>query len=175
MFDLIPEVIWITGLPGSGKSTLAHSLKSLLTSQRIYCIVLDGDDLRVALEATGEYERDMRIALAKKYSRLAKLISDQGIRVIVSTVSLFHEVHLFNRQTIPNYLEVFLDYPIEKLLKGPRKKMYGGSSTNYLHEITPEFPLNPHLHLKASSDDERKVWPIELLSLVLSSKDGRGL
>ncbi len=172
---MIAEVIWITGLPGSGKSTLAHSLQSLLMKEGMYSIVLDGDELRVALEARSEYEKDMRIALAKKYSRLAKLISDQGVRVIVSTVSLFHEVHLFNRQTIPKYLEVFLDYPIENLLKGPRMEMYDGSTTSYLREIAPEFPLNPHLHLKASADDGRKVWPAELLSLILSSRDGRDL
>ena len=53
--------------------------------------------------------------MARIYSRLAKLLSDQGFLVIVSVIAMFDEIFSYNRKNIKNYTEVFLDVPISEL------------------------------------------------------------
>ena len=53
--------------------------------------------------------------MAYKYSKLARALSDQGHIVIVSTISLFKQVHDFNKSTISKYLEVFIKVGITEL------------------------------------------------------------
>lgn len=126
-------------------------------------VLLDGDELRNALQSRNNYDRSSRIELAKIYSRLASLLSNQGLNVIVSTVSLFHEVHIYNRKIHRNYREVFLEVDLGLLKSGPRKDMYMFDDSSYLQQIVPEFPVNPDLHLKAIQQDDRHLWLDELI------------
>jgi adenylylsulfate kinase len=162
----IGQVIWITGLPGSGKSTLAYGIKDELQNAEVNPIVLDGDSLREVFSQTNNFDRKSRYALALKYSRLAALLSRQGHLVIVSTVSLFHEIHDFNRRSLPNYLEVFIDVPQNVLIQRDQKGLYS-SGNDSLPGIsqTAEFPKKPDLKLNQSgkqslSDMISVVMPI---------------
>lgn len=156
-------VIWITGLPGSGKTTLANSLVKNLLGEGKQSILLDGDQLRLVMNVEKGFDRLSRVELAKVYSRLARLIAVQGISAIVSTVSLFHEVHNYNRAIHDNYREVFLDVSFNLLEAGPRREMYLFDNSSYLQDITPEFPVRPDLHLKAEKEGDRKVWLSQLI------------
>ena len=113
------HVIWVTGLSGSGKTTLATNIRDLFLEKNKPTILLDGDELRIALNpminVKGRYTSQERIKLAKSYSGLSKLLSDQGFVVVVATISLFHEVHHINRNTIDNYSEVYLRVPLSIL------------------------------------------------------------
>lgn len=100
------RVIWITGLSGAGKTTLARALAQHLPG----AVLLDGDDLRAVLDMSHKaFDRESRLGLAMIYARLCRLLAEQGHVVIIATISLFHEVHEWNRLHLPNYLEVFLD------------------------------------------------------------------
>ena len=108
-------VIWITGLSGAGKTTLAKEIVNQLTTENIEPILLDGDQLReIFIDSTNQaissHDRSSRLTLALKYSGLARLLSEQGFWVIVATISLFKEVHDWNRKNLKNYYEVF-GYP----------------------------------------------------------------
>ena len=50
-----------------------------------------------------------------RYSALFKLLTDQGINVIICTIAMFDEVRDWNRSNIENYVEVFLDVDMEVL------------------------------------------------------------
>lgn len=121
-------VIWITGLSGSGKTTLSQHVTSQLREQHISAIFLDGDELREVLGGSmsepNSYGRGARLLLAKRYSLLSRLLSSQGHTVIVATVSLFREVHEWNRQNIPNYFEVYLRVPLDELRRRDPKGIY---------------------------------------------------
>ena len=101
-------VIWLCGLAGSGKSTLAMALNERLRAKFDNVIYLDGDESR---EIFGHfsYDKNGRIDMAIKRSKLANFLSKQGQIVIVSTISLFNEVYEFNRATLQNYFEVFVE------------------------------------------------------------------
>ena len=122
------RVIWITGLSGVGKTTLAIELAQRLRDSGQAVISLDGDDLRRVWgdQPTDEagYGREERIALGIRYARLAKLLSSQNHIVIVATISLFREVHIWNRKNIPGYFEVYLRAPLDELRRRDPKGIY---------------------------------------------------
>jgi adenylylsulfate kinase len=111
------DVIWITGLSGAGKSSLATAVTKHLRSSATPVVFLDGDELRSLFCATSEnhYDREERVNLAMKYSQLCKLISSQGNTVVIATISMFKEIHQWNRVHLPGYFEVFLDVPFDIL------------------------------------------------------------
>lgn len=121
-------VIWITGLSGSGKTTLSQHVISQLRERDFSAIFLDGDELREVLGASmsepNSHGRGARLLLAKRYSLLSQMLSSQGHTVIVATVSLFREVHEWNRQNIPNYFEVYLRVPLDELRRRDPKGLY---------------------------------------------------
>lgn len=143
------RVIWITGLSGAGKSTLARALAARLP----HAVLLDGDDLRAVLGATSSsFDRDGRLALAQTYARLCKLLADQGHTVIIATISLFHEIHAWNRENLPGYLEVFLDVPEEVRRKRDPKGLYAAEKAGKVRhmagaETAVDFPQSPHIVL----------------------------
>lgn len=142
------RVIWITGLSGSGKTTLAKALQKEIPGS----ILLDGDELREALGAANQgFDVESRKNLAKTYARLAGLLARQGFIVLVATISLFHELHAWNRENLPNYLEVFLDVSEEERRKRDPKGLYAANVPNMAGKQTKaEFPEHPHLRLDGS-------------------------
>lgn len=143
------RVIWITGLSGTGKSTLASALMSCLPGS----VLLDGDDLRAVLNMshTG-FDRQGRLELGMTYARLCRLLAEQGHTVIIATISLFHEVHAWNRVHLPNYLEVFLHAPEGVLRARDPKGLYAAAKQGKLTQMAGQdteidFPKSPHLAL----------------------------
>ena len=148
-------VIWITGLSGAGKTTLAKEIVNQLATENKEPILLDGDQLReIFIDSTNQaisaHDRSSRLTLALKYSGLARLLSEQGFLVIVATISLFKEVHNWNRKNLKNYYEVFLDTPIEELKKRDSKKIYSRFFGNEISnvaglDIEVDQPKSPDL------------------------------
>lgn len=147
------RVIWITGLSGSGKTTLARALQANLRGS----ILLDGDELREALgSASHGFDKDSRLRLAKIYAQLAGLLAKQDFIVIVATISLFHELHAWNRAHLPGYLEVFLDIPEEERRKRDPKGLYA-ANTPQMASLCAELPQNPHLRLNEQASIDESV------------------
>jgi cytidine diphosphoramidate kinase len=148
------SVFWITGLSGAGKSTLANELQAFLKAKNIESVILDGDQLREIFHKTSitqdHYSRDVRLQLAVQYSKLAHLLSSQGINVIVATISMFNEIYQMNRSLMKNYIEIFMDIPIDVLRKRDPKGIYLKGSSGDLKgiagvDLLVDTPTDPHL------------------------------
>lgn len=151
------NVIWITGLSASGKTTLASSLTNSLKDQAIPTVMLDGDVLRECLDVKQLNSREDRRKLAYTYSRLARMLSEQGITVVVATIALFKEIHTWNRENIDGYFEVFLDVPIEELKrrdpKGLYKRYFDGQIKDVAGlDIQVDFPSHPNVLISFTSE-----------------------
>jgi adenylylsulfate kinase-like enzyme len=122
------RVIWITGLSGAGKSTLAHEVVAKLRESDEAVVMLDGDELREVFGAVAananNHGRKGRLALAMQYAHLCRVIAKQGLTVVIATISLFREVHEWNRANLPGYFEVYLKVPVEELRRRDPKGIY---------------------------------------------------
>lgn len=163
------QVIWITGLSGAGKTTLASAVVSRLRADGRPVVQLDGDELRDVLGAVASnvqnHGREARLALAMKYSHLCRLIASQGITVVIATISLFREIHQWNRQNLPGYFEVYLKVPIDELRRRDPKGIYRRFDTGKLSDVAgldllidePQHPDllvdSTHTYLADEADD----------------------
>jgi adenylylsulfate kinase len=115
-------------LSGAGKSTLAHEVVVRMRAAGESVVMLDGDELREMFGAAEvnlqNHGREGRLALAFQYAHLCRVISAQGLTVVIATISLFREVHAWNRENLPDYFEVYLKVPVEELRRRDPKGIY---------------------------------------------------
>ena len=164
------NVFWITGLSSAGKTTLPKLLTDNLRSKNLSVVMLDGDELRSALKIDSNFTGDERLDLAFKYSRLSKLISSQGVNVVVGTIALFKEIHLWNRKNIPGYFEIYLRVPLsERRRRDPKeiyKRYYSGELQNVAGlDLAIDEPTNPDLVI----DFSKGLTPEKSLKMVINN------
>jgi cytidine diphosphoramidate kinase len=150
--DLGARVYWFTGLSGAGKSTLCRLLVAELRSRGRQVVMLDGDELREVLDGISAYAREDRLALASRYGKLCRLLATQGFDVAIATISLFREVHAWNRVHIPGYLEILLEVPLEELQRRDSKEIYARAANGDLKDVAGvdlpvDLPSSPHIRL----------------------------
>jgi adenylylsulfate kinase-like enzyme len=100
-------VFWITGLSGAGKSTVAARLQARLRGIGRPAMLIDGDRMRAILGAQALGGDDRR-RLGGIYAALARDVALQGLDAICATMSLFHDLHAWNRANIRHYREIYL-------------------------------------------------------------------
>ena len=133
------RVIWITGLSGAGKSTLALALVERLRALDDTTLLLDGDELRGIFNVNEvdipDYGREKRIDLGLRYAHLCNILASQGFTVVIATISLFEEVHHWNRAHLPGYFEVYLKVPVEELRRRDPKGIYRRFDAGQLKDV----------------------------------------
>ena len=129
------KVIWITGLSGSGKTTIGREVYSKLTDIYPNTVLLDGDSFREVIGSDLGYDLKDRLENAKRLSRMCVFLVSQNINVVCCTVSLYEEIHIFNRKEIRNYIEVFIDCEINELIKRDQKYLYSRAISGELDNV----------------------------------------
>ena len=133
------RVVWITGLSGAGKSTLAREVAARLRANGEPVVLLDGDELREVFGAvavnTQNHGREGRLELAMQYAHLCRIIAQQDLTVVIATISLFREVHVWNRANLPDYFEVYLKTPLEELVRRDPKGIYRRFSAGEIRHV----------------------------------------
>ena len=165
-------VIWFTGLSGSGKSTLANTLDHRLHQQGIHSAVLDGDNVRHALNAGPGMLREQhgedfaqRFGLGfsamdreeniRRIGAVAQLFSQAGLIALTAFISPYRRDRDLVRRTMGEgeFIEVFVDTPIEiceaRDPKGLYKKARAGEIKGFTGIDDPyEAPHAPELTLR---------------------------
>lgn len=145
-------VFWFTGLSGAGKSTLGELFAERLRRDGRVVVFLDGDILRDVFGASNGHTLEDRRKVAERNARLCRMLSSQGVDVVIATISLFGEVHRWNRDHIPEYREVFLEVPWEELRRRDRNALYSRFERGELRDVVGmdlpyDRPQDPHLVL----------------------------
>ena len=150
-------LFWITGLSGSGKTAIAKKIKNNISNKYGPTVIVSGDDLRKLFNFKKFSKKD-RLAYALVYCKFCKYITDNKINIILSTVSLFHKVRKWNRTNISNYMEIYIQSDINKIIKQKNKFFYKRNYKNVLgKDIKPEFPQSPHIIVENNFDKPIKV------------------
>lgn len=140
---------WITGLSGAGKTTIGNRLYYSMKTQKKNTVILDGGILKEIAGKDLGYGRDERLERAYRYSALCRLLTDQGIHVIICTIAMFDEIREWNRDNIENYVEVFLDVDMEVLRRRSHKGLYSESNGNIAGvDVAVEYPKDPDIVIK---------------------------
>jgi adenylylsulfate kinase len=164
--------LWLTGMSGAGKSTISDQLISRFREAGAKVEPLDGDIVRTNLSqglGFGRADRDTNI---RRIGFVAELLSRNGIIVVVAAISPYRETREEVKSKIGNFLEVFVDCPLEVLaqrdVKGLYRRALAGEVGNFTGISDPyEPPLHPDVTVRSDretlEESVDKVWS-ELVS-----------
>lgn len=145
-------VLWLTGLSGSGKSTLANELDKRFYQMGIHSCLLDGDDLRFALNRDLGFSREDRKENIRRAGVISKMMADAGLLVLASFISPYQSDRDMVRGMFSpgEFIEVYVQCPLEicqgRDPKGLYKKAREGSIKEFTGLSSPYTPpANPEL------------------------------
>jgi adenylylsulfate kinase len=168
-------VLWFTGLSGCGKSTLANAVDRLLHARGCRTFVLDGDNVRLGLNAAPALLRDRygeeaatrfglgfgaddRAENIRRIGAVAELFAQAGIIALTAFVSPYRRDRDAVRATLTpgDFVEIFVRAPLEvcegRDPKGLYKKARAGEIKNFTGIDDPyEEPLTPELTLDSAT------------------------
>jgi adenylylsulfate kinase len=162
-------VVWFTGLSGCGKSTLANAVDRALHARGVRCYVLDGDNVRMGLNASpamleathgAEFARRFGLTFApedreeniRRIGAVASLFADAGIVTLAAFVSPYRRDRDLVRGQLRDgdFVEVFVRAPLEVCESRDPKGLYRKARAGELKGFTGidapyEEPPSPEL------------------------------
>jgi adenylylsulfate kinase len=159
--------LWLTGMSGAGKSTISDQLMARFHEAGAKVELLDGDIVRTNLSQGLGFSREDRDTNIRRIGFVAELLSRNGVIVIVAAISPYRETREEVKSKIGNFLEVFVDCPVEVLaerdVKGLYKRALAGEVTEFTGISDPyEPPLNPDVtlptHCETVEESVAKIW-----------------
>ncbi len=162
-------VIWITGLSGAGKSTLCRTVRTLLQDRQHAIVVLDGDAVRAAFDNDLGYREKDRVVQIQRMQRLARLLSDQGLVVVVAALYSHPDLLKWNRANLRGYFEVYMKASLSTLAARDPKGLYREASAGLRQNIVGidipwHAPVEADLILDADCASEPEEWARLLIS-----------
>ncbi len=163
-------ILWFTGLSGAGKSTLASAVAGKLSDRGLRVELLDGDVVRTHLTKGLGFSKEDRDENVRRIGWVANLVARHGGVAITAAISPYRSVREEVRHAAVNFVEVFVDTPldvcIKRDVKGLYKKALAGEISNFTGVSDPyEPPIEPEITIRtneASIDDSVQTVLSEL-------------
>ena len=166
--------LWLTGLPRSGKSTVAGLVAGRLRSSGIRNVeLLDGDIVREGLCRDLGFSREDRTENIRRISFVSKLLTRNGVAVIVAAISPYREDRELAREEIQDFVEVWckasIDACAERDYKGLYEKAKRGEITN-LTGVNDPYEEPEDADLVLDTEGESPEQSADLVMAVLQAK-----
>jgi adenylyl-sulfate kinase len=148
--DHVGFTIWFTGLSGSGKSTVSALVAERLRQQGLKVEVLDGDVVRTHLSKGLGFSKEDRDTNIRRIGWVCEVLSRNDVVAIAAAISPYRAIRDEIRAKIPNFVEVYMQCPIEVLVERDAKGLYrralAGELKNFTGVDDPyEPPLGPEV------------------------------
>lgn len=168
--------IWLTGLPSAGKSTIANLIAIELAKRDHNVEMLDGEDVRKNLSKGLGFSKEDRDTHIERIGYVAKLLSRNGVAVIVAAISPYRDVRERMRTMIEHFVEVYVNCPLEICTSRDVKGLYARARRGEIPEFTGvsapyENPLKPEVicHTDKETPDQsaaKIISTLEVLNLI---------
>lgn len=150
------SVLWFIGLSGAGKTTTAQFAASKLREQGRRVELLDGDELRETICKGLGFSRKERFENIKRIAYVSKLLARNGVDVLVSAITPYHEMREFARSEIPGFVEIYVKCSLGECERRDVKGLYAKARRGELKHFTGvsdpfEEPLHPDITICTSS------------------------
>jgi adenylyl-sulfate kinase len=136
----VGATVWFTGLPAAGKSTLASAVEERLVETGRSAFLLDGDNLRHGLNGDLGFDEQARSENVRRTAHVARLLAESGSIALVSLVSPYvadrEAAAALHRQAQLQFIEVFVDAPLELCQERDPKGLYARARAGELHGLT---------------------------------------
>lgn len=136
-------VYFFTGLSGAGKTTLGGLFHRRLKAREANVVLLDGDSIRLVYNEDISYTEESRRKGAGRTFRVAKMLSDQGIDVVVCSICMYADLRAWNRANIENYREIYIKVSKETLIRRNQKGLYTGGTNVVGIDLPFDEPKSP--------------------------------
>lgn len=168
--------LWFTGIPSSGKSAIAREVYQRLLHRGFPVELLDGGGVRESLSRGLGFSRDDREEHNRRIGYVAKLLSRNGVIAICAAVSPYRETRDEIRRNTTNFVEVFVDCPVDVAEKRDTEGWYERARRGEIEQFTGvnapyEAPLAPEVHVHSDresidSASQRVIATLEAMGLV---------
>jgi len=157
--------LWFTGLSGAGKSTLAGAVRDEIVARGRLVEILDGDEVRTNLSKGLGFSKEDRDTNVRRIGYVARLLSRNQIVAITAAISPYGEVRdEVRRAHEAPFVEVFVDCPLDELVRRDRKGLYAKALRGEIAHFTGvsdpyEAPASPDIHVHSDREtvDESRV------------------
>jgi adenylylsulfate kinase len=152
-YEQLGVTVWFTGLSGAGKTTISRAVEKELKSYDYKVEILDGDIVRQNLTRGLGFSKEDRDENIRRVGFVANLLTRNQVIVLVSVISPYREIRQEVRKQIGNFVEVYVNAPLEvceqRDVKGLYKKARAGEIKNFTGINDPyEPPLNPEVECR---------------------------
>lgn len=169
-------------MSGAGKSTVARLLEHRLRALGAKVEVLDGDAVRTHLSKGLGFSREDREENIRRIGFVCELLSRNGVIAIAAAISPYRAGRDQWRARIPNFVEIYMECPIEVLVARDAKGLYKHALAGHIPQFTGisdpyEPPLAPELTIHSDRETpdesvERVLSKLQHLGLIGLQADG---
>ena len=167
--------LWFTGFSGAGKSTIAEIVAARLRERGLRVEVLDGDEVREHLSKGLGFSKEDRDSNIRRIGFVASLLARNGVVAITAAISPYRDVRDEVRGWIDEFVEVWVDTPLEACEERDVKGLYARARSGEVAAFTGvSDPYEPPLHAEVRVRTAGAT-PEESAGAVLAHLESRGL
>jgi len=149
--------LWLMGLSASGKTTLAGLLKEALGQRGLRVEVLDGEVMRSTISRGLGFSRGDRETHLRRLASVAKQLIGPQIVVVVAAICPFQHIREEVRAEIGEFVEVYLDCPVEVCIERDPKGLYAKALAGEIDNFTGinhpfEPPVRPDIVVRTAEE-----------------------
>jgi len=149
--------VWFTGLSGAGKTTICRAAATELLAHGLQVEVIDGDVIRNYLCKDLGFSKHDRDENIRRIAFVAQLLTRNGAIVLVSAISPYRAARDAARQSIGDFVEVYVNTPLSVCEVRDPKLLYQKARAGKISGFTGiDDPYEPPLAPEITCDTDQE-------------------